>query len=109
MATPEYGALRAIEPATGERRWEFRYANVGFPGVMSTESGLVFAGDADGNLHAFDSRTGKDLWSHQLGWSANAYLSGAGIFAGPTTFLVGRQYVLIPSGTTLTAFALSEK
>jgi len=110
LPQPEYGAVRAIDPATGERRWEFKYDNVGFPGVMSTASGLVFAGDADGNLHALDSRTGKDLWSHQLGWSADTYQSGTGILAGPTTFMVGgRQFVLIPSGTTLTAFALRSK
>ena len=103
----EYGALRAIDAATGKRRWEFKYENAGFPGVLSTASGLVFAGDATGGLHAFDSRTGKDLWSYQLGWSPDAYSSGTGIFAAPTTFMVGsRQYVLIPSGTLLTAFAL---
>jgi len=103
----EYGALRAIDAATGKRRWEFKYEHLGFPGVLSTASGLVFAGDATGRLHGFDSRTGKDLWSYQLGWSPDAYSSGTGIFAAPTTFMVGsRQYVLIPSGTLLTAFAL---
>lgn len=107
LPLPEYGAVRAIDASTGERRWEFKYAHVGFPGVMSTASGLVFAGDANGNLHALDAQTGKDLWSYQLGWNPNGYETGVGIFAGPTTFMVGdRQYVLIPSGTTLTAFAL---
>ena len=107
---PEYGAVRAIDPATGNMRWEFRYDGIGFPGVLSTTSGLVFAGDAQGNLHALNSRTGKDLWSRQLGWSPDAYQSGTGIFAGPSSFMVGnRQYVLIPSGTILTAFALPEK
>ena len=42
--------------------------------------------------------TGQELWRYQL---------GAAIYAPPTTFMVdGRQYVVMPSGSTLTAFAL---
>ena len=40
-----YGALRAIDPTTGERRWEFRHLTASMAGVMSTASGLVFSGD----------------------------------------------------------------
>ena len=109
-SVPETGAVRAIDPATGNLRWEFRYDGIGFPGILSTASGLVFAGDAQGNLHALNSRTGKALWSRQLGWSPDAYQSGTGIFAGASTFMVGnQQYMLIPSGTVLTAFALPDK
>src|SRR6266850_1901211 len=100
-----YSALRAIDPTTGERRWEFRYTpsspegGLGLAGgVMSTASGLVFAGDADGNFSAFDARTGKNLWHYQAGGSVRA--------TAITYMLDGRQYVLIPSGTILTAFAL---
>ena len=42
-----YGALRAIDVMTGERRWEFRYSSPTMAGVMTTASGLVFAGDND--------------------------------------------------------------
>ena len=38
---------------TGDRKWEFRYPNVSVSGVVSTASGLVFAGDGDGNVMAF--------------------------------------------------------
>ena len=67
----DYGALRAIDPATGERKWEFRYPTPSLPGVMSTASGLVFAGDNDGNFMAFDAThrqepvalpTGAPIW-----------------------------------------------
>jgi alcohol dehydrogenase (cytochrome c) len=69
---------------------------------MSTASGLVFAGDNEGNFMAVDGRTGKPLWH---------YPTGASIWgAAATTFLLdGRQYVLIPSGTTLVAFALPKE
>jgi PQQ-dependent dehydrogenase (methanol/ethanol family) len=97
-----FGALRAIDPATGQIKWEFRYTSVSSSGVLSTASGLVFAGDGDGNLMAFDSRTGKNLWHYQLGFSMRST-------AGTTYMLDGRQYLLVPSGSMLTAFALPQR
>jgi alcohol dehydrogenase (cytochrome c) len=94
-----YGALRAIDARTGERKWEFRYPTPTIAGVTTTASGLVFAGDSEGNFIAFDARTGKPLWHYQTG----APIWGA---AAVTFMLDGRQHVLIPSGSTLTAFAL---
>jgi len=94
-----YGALRALDPATGERRWEFRYPSPSMAGVMTTASGLVFAGDNEGNLMAFDARTGANLWRYPTGnpiWGA-----------APMTYLLdGRQRVVIASGATLVSFAL---
>ena len=95
----DYGALRAIDPSTGDRKWELRYATPSLAGVMSTASGLVFAGDNEGNFMAVDARSGKPLWHYPTG----ASIWGA---AAATYMLDGRQYVLIPSGTNLTAFAL---
>ncbi|HUC78565.1 MAG TPA: PQQ-dependent dehydrogenase, methanol/ethanol family [Vicinamibacterales bacterium] len=97
-----FGALRAIDPVTGDRKWEFRYTSVSSSGVLTTASGLVFAGDGDGNIMAFDSRTGKNLWHYQLGFPMSAT-------AGTTYMLDGRQYLLVPSGSVLTAFALPER
>ena len=94
-----FGALRAIDPVTGLIKWEFRYTSVSGSGVLSTASGVVFAGDGDGNIMAFDSRTGKNLWHYQLGFSMRAT-------AGTTYMLDGRQYLLVPAGSMLTAFAL---
>jgi alcohol dehydrogenase (cytochrome c) len=94
-----YGALRAIDPATGDRKWEFRYLTPSTSGLLTTASGLIFSGDAEGNLLALDSRDGKLLWRYQMGASMHG--------TSPTTFMVdGRQHILVPAGTTLTAWAL---
>jgi alcohol dehydrogenase (cytochrome c) len=91
--------LRAIDPVTATVKWEFRYTSVSSSGVLTTASGLVFAGDGDGNIMAFDSRIGKNLWHYQLGFAMRST-------AGTTYMLDGRQYLLVPSGSALTAFAL---
>jgi len=94
-----FGALRAIDPVTATVKWEFRYTSVSASGVLTTASGLVFAGDGDGNVMAFESRTGKNVWHYQLGASMRST-------AGTTYMLDGRQYLLVPAGSLLTAFAL---
>ena len=97
--SPAYGAFRAIDPATGERKWEFKLLSPSTAGILTTASSLLFSGDADGNLLALDSRSGKLLWRYQMG----AQLYGT----SPTTYMIdGRQHLLVPSGTTLTAWAL---
>ena len=99
MGETQFSALRAIDVATGERRWEFPYTAQSWAGVLSTASGLVFAGGS-GNVMAFDAKTGKNLWHFQ---------SGSSLYAGAITYMVDdKQYVLMPAGTTLTAFALAE-
>jgi alcohol dehydrogenase (cytochrome c) len=64
-------------------------------------SGVIFSGDDEGNLLALDSRTGQLRWRYQMGapmWGTS-----------PITYMLdGRQYVLVPAGTTLTAWALWE-
>ena len=96
----DWGALRAINPRDGEIKWEFRYYSAPWGGSLSTAGGIVFAGDSDGNFIALDARTGKDLWHFQ---------TGSPIFASPMTYAIGgRQYIVIPSGTALFAFALPD-
>jgi alcohol dehydrogenase (cytochrome c) len=93
-----YGAVRALDPQTGEQRWEFRTEKPSFAGVMSTATGLAFSGDADGRVFALDSRSGKSLWEYQM---------GSPIYAASITYMLdGRQHVLIGAGVALTAFAL---
>jgi len=96
-----FGALRAIDPATGERRWEFQYISPSTAGVLTTASGLVFSGDAEGNFLAFDSHAGKLLWRFQMGSALHG--------TSPITYMLdGRQQLLVPAGGTLTAWALGD-
>jgi alcohol dehydrogenase (cytochrome c) len=101
LSDPDYGAVRAIDVRTGAIQWEFRLPTPSLAGVMSTASGLVFAGDNEGIFHAFDARSGKELWSYRMG----SLIWGA----APTTVMLDkRQLVLLPSGNTLVAFGLNE-
>jgi alcohol dehydrogenase (cytochrome c) len=101
LPEPDFSVLRAIDPKTGAIKWEHKFTQSSLAGVMSTASGLVFAGDQDGYFNAFESRSGKLLWRYRTG----APIHGA---AATTYMLDGRQFVLIPSGMTITAFALPE-
>ena len=59
--------------------------------MLTTASGLVFSGDGDGNIMAFDSKTGRYLWHYQLGFGLRS--------TGGTTYMVdGKQYLLVPAG-----------
>ena len=101
LPEPDYSALRAIDPKTGDIKWEHKFSLSSMAGVMSTASGVVFAGDQEGYFNAFEARGGKRLWSYRMG----APIHGA---AATTFVLDGRQHVLIPAGMTITAFALPE-
>lgn len=92
------GAIQAVDPLTGDVKWQFKMADVTDSGVLSTASGLVFAGGREGYFYAFDASTGDVLWRAALGGS---------VAAGPITYAVGgRQFVSVPAGSALFAFAL---
>ena len=94
------GALKALDPTTGAEKWQFKYFSSPNGGALSTAGGLVFAGESDGNFIALDGRTGQDLWHVQL---------GAAIYSTAITYrLDGRQYVVIPAGSGLFAFAIAQ-
>lgn len=94
------GSLKALDPFTGDLKWEFPYFSSPWGGALSTAGGIVFAGDSDGNFIALDARSGRDLWHVQL---------GAAVYSTAITYqLDGKQYVVIPVGSTLFAFALDK-
>jgi alcohol dehydrogenase (cytochrome c) len=84
------GSLKAIDPDTGEIKWEYRNPAPLWGGVMTTAGGLVFTGTPEGKLIAFDDETGEVLWSFQ---------TGSGIVGQPITWEQdGEQYVAVISG-----------
>ena len=84
------GALKAVEAATGRIKWEVKTRSPMVAGVLATGGGLVFTGDPEGFLTAYDAETGKDLWHFQC---------GSGHHASPITYtLDGRQYVAVCVG-----------
>ena len=94
-----FGAFRALDPATGEKKWEFLLPTPSRAGILTTASNLLFTGDGEGNMIVLDSRSGKLLWRYQMG----SPLHGT---SAVTYMLDGRQHILVPAGTSLTAWAL---
>ncbi|MBL4926860.1 PQQ-dependent methanol/ethanol family dehydrogenase [Fuscibacter oryzae] len=84
------GSLKAIDPATGEWKWEYKNGAPLWGGVMTTAGGLVFFGTPEGEFKALDDETGEELWSFQ---------TGSGIVGQPVTWEQdGEQYVSVVSG-----------
>ncbi len=95
------GIIEAIDYQTGKIRWSHELGPDGAgSGVLTTESGLTFTGDAHGNFLALATENGKTLW-HAGG--------GAGIASSPITYeLDGMQYVVTSAGGVLFAWKLPD-
>ncbi|HLE71643.1 MAG TPA: PQQ-dependent dehydrogenase, methanol/ethanol family [Vicinamibacteria bacterium] len=106
---PGYGAVRALDPKTGRKVWDFELVGKPWSGVLSTASKLVFAGSHEGYFYALDGESGKELWRIYLGGSDLGSLGGAAMATSPITYLVnGRQHVSMASGHALFTFELVE-
>jgi quinoprotein glucose dehydrogenase len=120
---PPWGSLVAVDMNKGEIKWKVplgeypdlvvqgirNTGTLNWGGAVATAGDIVFIGaTADSKIRAFDSRSGKVLWEHDLPFAGNAT---------PAVFeLNGRQFVVIcagggpktpvPSGDAVVAFAL---
>lgn len=100
MESEGHGAILALDPLTGARKWEFRMTDVTDSGVLTTASNLLFTGSREGYFLALDAADGKPLWRASV---------GGPIIAAPITYAVnGRQYVAVAAGNALFAFALRQ-
>lgn len=87
--------VRALDIATGARKWEYfspqePFASVS--GLLATGGGLVF-GASGGYIFALDSATGRELWRVLLGGNTSA---------PPISFTVeGHQVILVSAGHAL--------
>jgi quinohemoprotein ethanol dehydrogenase len=90
LGAPINNTFTAIDSRTNKIVWQQHNQGDQTYGAMSTAGGLVFKGQADGNLVALDAKTGNELWRFQTGW---------GIYAPPMTWsLNGQQYVTVAAG-----------
>ena len=95
-----YAAVRALDPATGKRVWDYPMRDMSESGLLTTASDLLFSGNREGHFFALEAKTGKLLWSKYLGGQ---------VIASPITYSVnGKQYVSVAAGTSLVTFALAE-
>jgi len=84
------GWVTAIDPDTGRTKWQVKTAKPMVAGITATAGGVVFTGDLDGNVLAYDAASGKALWSDAtgkaIGGSVMTYEAG------------GKQYVAAAAG-----------
>ena len=87
---PPSGTFSAVDTSTGKIAWQYKSRRPMYGGALATASGLVFAGDMDGDFIAFDSKSGKEMWRYPL---------GAGVCTPPITYRIkGVQYVAVGAG-----------
>jgi alcohol dehydrogenase (cytochrome c) len=90
--------IRAIDPRTGETRWEFEVQPRSSSGLLATAGDLVFGGTMDGYFYALDADTGRELWHVAV---------GARVHSAPITYSVdGQQLVTIAAGNVVFTFGL---
>jgi glucose dehydrogenase len=106
-----WGTLSAIDTRSGGKiRWQVKTGEPLIGGVLATAGDLVFTGEGNGNLSAFDAGSGERLWQFNCGAGANA---------PPIAFEVdGKQFVAVAAGgnalfgyrqgEAVIAFALSD-
>ena len=97
---PPWGTTEAVDLYTGKIAWNVplgtlvpgkNTGSINLGGPMATAGRLVFtSATVDPHLHAFDSESGKELWSYELPAAAQAT---------PMTYLwEGKQYLVISAG-----------
>jgi len=84
------GAVKALDPASGEVKAAARTDLPNWSGVLATAGNLVFTGLWEGALVAYDGRTMQELWRFD---------TGCGVMAPPMSYSVnGKQYIAVAVG-----------
>jgi quinohemoprotein ethanol dehydrogenase len=82
--------LKAWDPRTNKPVWQAEQPGLFAGGTLTTAGGLVFIGQATGDLAAYDARSGDKLWHFNC---------GRPISASPVSYEVdGAQYVAVLVG-----------
>ncbi len=104
----QYGLFSAVNLSTGKIAWQVKVPQPMMGGALSTAGGLTFTGEGNGNFNAYDSKTGKMLWT---------FNAGAGCNSAPMSFKYkGQQMIGVacggnyqlnyPLGNTIVLFGL---
>ena len=89
----QLGEFQALDIRTGETLWQNRRRAPYNTAALTTAGGLVFVGDLDRYIFAYDTDTGETRWQSRLTTMANGY---------PITYAVdGTQYVAFVAGNPL--------
>lgn len=92
------GAIRALDPFTGQLKWEFKHLTSSGSGLLSTAGGVLFTGDSQGNFIMLSATSGKPIWHFQTGGT---------IHSAPMAFAInGKEYIAITAGSSLYTFGL---
>jgi alcohol dehydrogenase (cytochrome c) len=90
------GTFTAVNVTTGKIMWAHNMSTPMIGGATATAGDIVFTGDQHGTLYAYDAKSGKTLWSGDLGLAFGS---------APVIYTVdGQEYVLAAlGGSALTA------
>jgi alcohol dehydrogenase (cytochrome c) len=84
------GEFQAIDVKTGKTLWRHRTASPSNTAALATAGGVVFGGDWDRHMYAYDASSGAILWQTRLPTSAQGF---------PISYLAnGKQYIAMPAG-----------
>ena len=84
------GEFLAMDVRSGKVLWSHRTPSPSNAAALTTAGGVVFGGDWDRHMYAYDAATGKILWQTRLTTSAQGF---------PITYMArGKQYVAMPAG-----------
>jgi alcohol dehydrogenase (cytochrome c) len=93
-----YSVLGAIDSKTGKVAWQKHFKDARPNGAMATGGGLVFQNLSNGQLQAYDAKTGADLWSFELGAASGS---------PPIAFeRGGQEYIATVAGSSVWLFKL---